>query len=58
MGFSGNNLPHATFRIWGIARITRNQMNVDMEDALSPGRIYVYAYVVAIGAEFLIESIG
>ena len=49
-------MAHAALRIRRIARIARNQVNVDMEDTLPCGRTHVHADVVAIWIELSIQN--
>ena len=46
----------APLRIFNITRITRNDVNMDMEDTLPGRRSYVYANVVAVGLKLLVQQ--
>ena len=51
-----NHMAHAALRILDITQVARNEVNMHMEYALSGRRSNVYADIVSIRLEFLVQS--
>ena len=49
-------MPHPPLGVLDITLIARNEVNMDMEDALPGGRSHVDPDIVAIRLEFLVQS--
>ena len=54
----GKDVPHAALRIWGIACVTGDQVDVDVVDTLSGSCVHINANVIAVGTEFSIEYLS
>ena len=56
MSLLWNHMAHATLWILNITLVARNEVNMDMEYTLPGRRSNVYADIVSIRLEFLVQS--
>jgi hypothetical protein len=57
MSLARYDLPDATLRPWMVAAVARDQVNVDVKDALSRGCAHIHTGVVTVGLEFFLNGL-
>ncbi len=56
MSLLGNHMPHAPLGVFDITRVAGNDVNMDMQNTLTGRRPHVYADIVAVRIELIVQQ--